>query len=396
MKYGIADYGMNVYEGGLFDLEERLVNLKQLGYSGIERLEAADTCEAVNRAVTFHRTGMDFATCRGPRLEQNMEWSCAFGKDYIWLTPGDCGHDVEMDTFIRRSRNFCRVCAKYGISAALHNHLGSRIENQEELDFFLKEVPEAKLLLDIGHLALAVTGGAAGHGFLLAESALPVLAGFNLGIENFNGLAAHVGSDASAALAAFRAVCSQLGGVGPAGNGYMAEHGVGNAGRQITLHALSGVTGLIDGEGRLFIPAEQLVHHGRGFLAGIEHRKSHGRAGKRTIVTYLYEVWIVDDRRERQVTALRSQQELDEKYKGFPHDGLAIAAGKTGNGNAALAEYRCQWGSNPEATANVLVAHARAVVRLAREGRKGAFTILDIPASYFTTLSREELLKHWM
>ena len=139
MKYGIADYGMNVYEGGLFDLEERLVNLKQLGYSGIERLEAADTCEAVNRAVTFHRTGMDFATCRGPRLEQNMEWSCAFGKDYIWLTPGDCGHDVEMDTFIRRSRNFCRVCAKYGISAALHNHLGSRIENQEELDFFLKK-----------------------------------------------------------------------------------------------------------------------------------------------------------------------------------------------------------------------------------------------------------------
>ena len=155
MKYGIADYGMNVYEGGLFDLEERLANLKQLGYSGIERLEAADTCEAVNRAVTFHRAGMDFATCRGPRLEQNMEWSCAFGKDYICLTPGDCGRDVEMDTFIRRSRNFCRACAKYGISAALHNHLGSRIENQEELDFFLKEVPEAKLLLDIGHLAAA-------------------------------------------------------------------------------------------------------------------------------------------------------------------------------------------------------------------------------------------------
>lgn len=155
MKYGIADYGMNVYEGGLFDLEERLANLKQLGYSGIERLEAADTCEAVNRAVTFHCAGMDFATCRGPRLEQNMEWSCAFGKDYIWLTPGDCGRDVEMDTFIRRSRNFCRACAKYGISAALHNHLGSRIENQEELDFFLKEVPEAKLLLDIGHLAAA-------------------------------------------------------------------------------------------------------------------------------------------------------------------------------------------------------------------------------------------------
>ena len=61
-------------------------------------------------------------------------------------------------------------------------------------------------LLDVGHLALAVAGGAAGHGFLLAESALPVLSGFNLGIENLNGLAAHVGRNTTAALAASAAV----------------------------------------------------------------------------------------------------------------------------------------------------------------------------------------------
>jgi len=91
-----------------------------------------------------------------------------------------------------------------------------------------------------------------------------------------------------------------------------------------------------------------------------------------------------------------SQEELNETCKGFPHDGLVAAAGVTGAGNKALVEYRCQWGSNPEATANVLVAHARAAVRLAREGRNGAFTILDIPACYFTTKSREELLAHWM
>lgn len=91
-----------------------------------------------------------------------------------------------------------------------------------------------------------------------------------------------------------------------------------------------------------------------------------------------------------------SQAELDEKFKGFPHDGLVTAAGITGNGNSALIEYRCQWGSNPEATANVLVAHARAAVRLAKEGRKGAFTILDIPPAYFSSQTREELLKKWM
>ncbi|MBO5990671.1 MAG: diaminopimelate dehydrogenase [Lentisphaeria bacterium] len=91
-----------------------------------------------------------------------------------------------------------------------------------------------------------------------------------------------------------------------------------------------------------------------------------------------------------------SQEELDSKYAGVPHDGLAIAAGTTGNGNSARVEYRCVWGSNPEATANVLVAHARAVARLAKEGKSGAMTILDIPASYFTSLDRAELLKHWI
>ena len=89
-------------------------------------------------------------------------------------------------------------------------------------------------------------------------------------------------------------------------------------------------------------------------------------------------------------------EELKEKCSGFPHDGSVIAAGTTGNGNPACIEYHCQWGSNPEATANVLVAHARAAARLSREGCAGAMTILDIPASYFSLLSREELLAKFM
>ena len=91
-----------------------------------------------------------------------------------------------------------------------------------------------------------------------------------------------------------------------------------------------------------------------------------------------------------------TMEELKEKYSGFPHDGIVVAAATTGNGNPARVEYRCQWGSNPEATANILVAHARAAVRLAGEGRKGAFTILDIPPSYFTAMSKAELLAKWM
>ena len=91
-----------------------------------------------------------------------------------------------------------------------------------------------------------------------------------------------------------------------------------------------------------------------------------------------------------------SQAELDEKFKGFPHDGCVVSSSTTGEGNNALIEYRCQWGSNPEATAQVLVAYARALKKLVDEKKSGAFTILDIPASYVSPLSREELLAKMM
>ena len=34
MKFGVADYGMNVWDGGCFDIEERLIGLKKIGYDG--------------------------------------------------------------------------------------------------------------------------------------------------------------------------------------------------------------------------------------------------------------------------------------------------------------------------------------------------------------------------
>ena len=157
MKYAVADFGMSVWEGGCFDIELRLKDLQSIGYNGIERLECVDAEDAIHKAAIFHRMGMDFATCRC-----NVQGSCgqqcsnrftaAFGKEYTWLIPGDTSKNVSMETFVRRSNTFIRACNNYGIKAALHNHLGCRVETQEELDIFMKEVPEAMLLLDIGHL----------------------------------------------------------------------------------------------------------------------------------------------------------------------------------------------------------------------------------------------------
>ena len=91
-----------------------------------------------------------------------------------------------------------------------------------------------------------------------------------------------------------------------------------------------------------------------------------------------------------------SQERMNEMKKKMPHGGFVIATGNTGDNNKAITEYKCSWGSNPEATGNILVAYARAAYKMHKEGKKGAFTLLDIPASYLSPHSKKELLSGFM
>ena len=75
---------------------------------------------------------------------------------------------------------------------------------------------------------------------------------------------------------------------------------------------------------------------------------------------------------------------------------FVLTSGVTGEGNKQILEYMCQLESNPGFTANVLVACARAAFRLCKEGRKGAFTMLDIPPGYLSPHSAETLRKSFM
>jgi len=151
MKIGVADYGMNVWDGGCFDIEERLARLKQIGYEGVERLEAITADQAIGKAGAYHRLGMDFATCRGPTPEVSIEWTAALGKTYVWTSV--TGKDF--DTFCRQVNIQVKACARHGIQAALHNHLGSPVESQAQLEEFLARCPMCGLILDTGHLAAA-------------------------------------------------------------------------------------------------------------------------------------------------------------------------------------------------------------------------------------------------
>ncbi len=73
-----------------------------------------------------------------------------------------------------------------------------------------------------------------------------------------------------------------------------------------------------------------------------------------------------------------SQAELDKNHKGIPHGGMVIRTGETANGNKHVIEYKLKLDSNPEFTASVLVAFARAVHKMKSRGDKGCKTVLDV------------------
>ena len=89
-----------------------------------------------------------------------------------------------------------------------------------------------------------------------------------------------------------------------------------------------------------------------------------------------------------------SQEELNEKYSGLPHGGVVVRSGVTGaqKQNKHIIEYSLKLDSNPEFTASVLVACARAVFRMNEQGMYGCKTMLDVPPIYFSAKNREDLI----
>ncbi len=90
-----------------------------------------------------------------------------------------------------------------------------------------------------------------------------------------------------------------------------------------------------------------------------------------------------------------SQEELIANHSGIPHGGFVIRSGKTGweEENSHVIEYSLKLDSNPEFTASVIVAYARAAYRLSTEGVSGCKTVFDIAPAYLSAKSGEELRK---
>ncbi len=90
-----------------------------------------------------------------------------------------------------------------------------------------------------------------------------------------------------------------------------------------------------------------------------------------------------------------SEEELKREHSAIPHGGFVIRTGKTGTNheNSHSIEYGLKLDSNPEFTASVLVAYARAVYKLFKRGEVGAKTVFDISPSDISPLSTNQLLK---
>jgi len=88
-----------------------------------------------------------------------------------------------------------------------------------------------------------------------------------------------------------------------------------------------------------------------------------------------------------------TEEELLRDHSGIPHGGFVIRSGKTGFDleNSHIIEYSLKLDSNPEFTASVIVAYARAAYRLHAEGVSGCKTVFDIAPAYLSMKSADEL-----
>lgn len=88
-----------------------------------------------------------------------------------------------------------------------------------------------------------------------------------------------------------------------------------------------------------------------------------------------------------------SEAEFQARHTGIPHGGVVFRTGQTSPGVGHVVEFSLALDSNPEFTASVLTAYARATYRLSRQGATGAHTIFDIPPGYLLPQTPEELRK---
>ena len=88
-----------------------------------------------------------------------------------------------------------------------------------------------------------------------------------------------------------------------------------------------------------------------------------------------------------------SEEEFKAEHQKMPHGGRVIRQGKTSDDAVSIIDFSLSLESNPEFTAAVNIAYARAAYKLSQTKEYGAKTVLDIPPYYLSSKTREELMR---
>jgi diaminopimelate dehydrogenase len=91
-----------------------------------------------------------------------------------------------------------------------------------------------------------------------------------------------------------------------------------------------------------------------------------------------------------------SEEEMKKEHNRMPHGGLVIRSGTTSQNIRQTMEFHLQLDSNPEFTASVLTAYARAAYRKNQAGEIGAKTVYDVAPFELSPRSNEELRKKFL
>ncbi|MBP3633285.1 MAG: diaminopimelate dehydrogenase [Oscillospiraceae bacterium] len=93
-----------------------------------------------------------------------------------------------------------------------------------------------------------------------------------------------------------------------------------------------------------------------------------------------------------------TMEQMKQDHSGLPHGGSVIRSGITGweGENRQTIEFSLKLDSNPQFTASVLVACARAAVKMRERGATGCKTMFDAAPADLSPMSREEMLAHML
>ena len=91
-----------------------------------------------------------------------------------------------------------------------------------------------------------------------------------------------------------------------------------------------------------------------------------------------------------------TKEEMQRDHSALPHGGHVIRCGETSDGVKQTVEFSLKLDSNPEFTAGVLCAYARAACRMAQRGQFGCKTAFDIAPGDLSPFTPEYLRVHML